>query len=217
MQLPNLNIGMYSPRFARPRQLERVNELTVDTSPLSRPEGLYVPQSPNQIAGAVWVSAVLNTYHIKNAAIEFLTQNEQDFFTYERSPKDLYSTVEIFNRKAAPYSWSYSLTRVNSWVDLLLALVEGCTVMVGGSVYESFYKAEISGIVPMPKPGEALLGGQIINMISFDQKEDTGQAIGNMGRDVGRRGLFTYRGSYLRNLQICGDFFVLVPRYEHAN
>jgi hypothetical protein len=216
-QLPNMNVGFFSPRFMRANQLGRVVRIAVDASPLSRPEGLYIPGFANQIVSALWISAVINSYHLNRGDISFLKDNEAAFMDKKTSPQDLYAAVEFLNQEACPFNWDYTLSVISSWENLLLCLMEGFTVMVGASVYESFYGAEISGIVPMPKPGEALLGGQIVNIISFDQDKDLAEVIGNQGKQCGQRGIFTYRGSHLRNLQICRDFFTLIPRYKNAN
>jgi len=106
----------------------------------------------------------------------------------------------------------FALHKVSSWKQLQLALAEGLTVMVGHTVYERFVDAEGSGVVPMPRPGEGLLGGHIVNLVGYDPVADTATALGNLGGDFGHRGMLTYRGSFIRNLSICFDFFVLVPR-----
>jgi len=218
LQMPNINVGFYEPRYARAHQLDKVDNIAVDTSALSRTEGVYIPLGfPSQTLSAIWLSAVINSRRSNKPNTEFLMETETDFMAGEKSPTDLLSAVALLNRKSKAHGWSYTLSCIGSWENLLLCLMEGNTVMVGGSVYESFQQAEISGIVPMPKPGEALLGGQIVNIVSFDQKAETGQVFGNMGTKTGRRGIFTYRGSYFRNLQICRDFFVLIPRFENAN
>ncbi len=193
--------------------LTKVNDIAVDTSGLNTPKGVYVPEEQDPTVSAVWLSAKINSFRLNQGPVAFLGETEADLAVWTHPT--LYSCVQALNERIAEPGWVFTLHRIDTWEKVLLAMLEGWTVMVGHSVYESFSSAH--GIVPMPKPGEALLGGHIVNMVSFDQEGDTAQALGNMGMKVGRRGFFTYRGSYLRNLGICRDFFVLLPRYEYDN
>ena len=215
-----MNTPVYNPRAVRAGMLNRVNEIQVDTSILNTSKGVYVPGDGNgSTICALWVSAKINGFRMNRGALGFLGDTEQGgcFWGRETFRMDMYELVDELNKKAKEHNWVFGLCRIDTWEKVLLALLEGWTVMVGGSVYESFNKAELSSIVPMPKPGEALLGGQVVNIVSFDQEEDTAQVFGNQGMNVGRRGFFTYRGSYLRNLGICRDFFVLIPRCIDVN
>jgi hypothetical protein len=198
--------------------LTKVNEIAVDTSVLNTPKGVYIPgHAGSPGVCALWVSAKINGFRMNQGPLEFLGEQDRghETWAHHRHQSDLYGLVDVLNKNAAEHGWSFILHRIDTWEKVLLAMLEGWTVMVGHSVYESFRTEHT--IVPMPKPGEALLGGHIANMVSFDQEGDVAQMIGNMGMKVGRRGFFTYRGSYLRNLGICRDFFVLIPRYEHGN
>lgn len=220
LQLPDMNMSVYKPRAAYPTMLGKVNDIAVDTSCLNTIEGLNVPESEPHYAheGAVWVSAKINSHRLGKGDPSFLGNSPGNVLkTRRRGGQGVQSSVFSLNFSSKEHGFIYTLQRIDKWESILLALLEGYTVMIGGSVYESFELAVNSGIVPMPEPGEALLGGHIVNLISFDQKEDIGVAIGNLGMQAGRRGLLTYRGSYFRNLAICRDFFVLNPRYEHAN
>lgn len=217
-QLPNLNTPVYHPRAVRSGMLKKINEIAVDTSVLNTPKGVYIPdyvEAPG--VNALWVSAKINGFRMNQGPLDFLGEKDTGHGTWAHHchQSDLYGLVAVLNQNAGHHGWSFELQRIDTWEKVLLAMLEGWTVMVGHSVYESF--SSVHSVVPMPKPGEALLGGHIVNMISFDQEGDTAQMLGNMGMKVGRRGFFTYRGSYLRNLGICRDFFVLIPRFDHAN
>lgn len=224
MQLPNLNVPVFVPRMARVNNLKRVNELTVDVTPLLRVEGtrqfMYAPdKEPNQLASAVWLSGVINLVHLKKD-MHFLGDTETTFINMippETDVTSIYALVKALDAVGREHKLRFSLSKLNKWTDLLLAIMEGYTVIVGGTEYESFKEAELTGIVPMPKPGEALLNGHVFNVIAFDQNKDMALAIGNRGMKTGKRGQFQYRGSYLRNLSICRDFFVVMPRVDHAS
>jgi hypothetical protein len=199
MQYPNMNLGVYSPRSVSARLLPKVEDLQVDTSSLVG----YVPNSTSLVANAVWLSSFINAGNKEHTSEETFVKSCK----LRYANHTIYDTVNVLNEKSNERQ--YLLSRVGSWEDMQLALMEGFTVMLGGTVYSSFSQAETSGIVPMPRPGEGLLGGQIINLISFDREKDLGWAIGNQGKDVGQEGLFQYRGSHMRNLGIFRDFFLL--------
>ena len=219
--LANMNTSVYAPRGVYSGMLRKTNDIAVDTSALSGPRGMLIPDAGEDCPvhfAALWVSAKINGARLHKNDMAFLGDRPSLAFRSEtRGSRSLYDAVDSLNSLSQDFGFVYTLQLVDKWESVLLALMEGYTVMVGGSVYEGFDSALSGSIVRMPKPGEALLGGHIVNLISFDQKEDLGVAIGNLGITVGRRGLLKYRGSYFRNLAICRDFYVLTPRYEHAN
>ena len=215
-QLPNMNTPKYVPRSVRPGMLTKINDIQIDVSNL-KPTPIDTPQ----VAIAIWLSARINTPNISKISKQpdFLGETGI-FFTHAcnvRRHTSIYGVVTYLNTIAQSSGWAYHLTRTWTWDAVKLALLEGLTVMAGGSVYSSFEKALDSGVVPMPEPGEDLLGGQIVNLIGFNQEEDIAQAIGNMGTEVGKNGIFQYRGSHLRNLGIFRDYFVLIPRYTDVS
>ena len=228
-QLPNLNIHEYIPRTVQMNQLRQLDEITVDLAPLARADELgrvylYAPEEyPSQIAASIWLSAVINLPRIsKNLGdTRLLRDTEQDFVTScllrKKSDLSLLDCTKLLNHSIASHGYQFTLNKITKWDNVLLGLMEGYTVMIGGSVYSSFESAKTSGVVPMPQPGEDLLGGQIINLVSFNRSKDLALAIGNRGICEGKRGQFQYRGSYLRNLEICRDFFILFPRIANAN
>ena len=235
VQLPNMNTPVYSPRRGV-SNLSALTDIQVDRSFLLCEDEVgnvseYVPSGPDQVINAVWLSAVINSYVTKTAQ-PHITSNDlrgilgpSELFFGDRCRSEgdqldrgsIYEVVDRLNRYTFSDHWAFSLNRIDKWNHVLIALVEGYTVMVGGSVYESFFRSENCGIVPMPKPQEDLLGGQIVNLVAFDQKNRRGTLWGNRGETVGKRGLFFCHDSYLRNLNICRDFFVLIPRILHAD
>jgi len=127
----------------------------------------------------------------------------------------LYAVIEDLNL-LDPSVHMY-LSCVHKWDMFSVALAEGYTVMVGGTVYASFILAGKTGIVPMPQKNEGLLGGHLVNVVSYDPDTDMASAIGNLGKNFGNHGYVYVRGSYLRNLGISRDFFVLrVRNRDHA-
>lgn len=226
IQYPNLNYSAkYTPISVRKSKLVNTTQIAVDISPLNREDGVvYVPGdfTQNALAGAVWVSATLNLNAAKlklGAPISTIlgdTELALPMACWGLSTS-LYVTVEQLNVKVRFYDLRFDLYRIATWDELLLGMMEGYSPLIGGTVYSSFLSAQDTGVVPMPKAGEDLLGGHIVNLVSFDRIQETGMAIGNLGMSFGNHGMLTFRGSYLRNLGICRDFFFLIPRsIEHA-
>lgn len=231
IQLPNINTPVYAPRRIRVQDLQKINDINVDLNPLMRVDRLdrsylYVPDCTNQLVSALWLSAVINcnVFSQNPGDLSFLGDTELNFLesTITREDKGLdttsiYDLTKMLDTITHPRGYRVSLAKLNSSTDMLLALMEGYTVMVGGTEYESFPEAELTGIVRMPKPGEALLRGHVFNVVSFNQEKDLALVLGNRGMEVGKRGHFQCTGSYLRNLNICKDFFVLVPRIGYGD
>jgi hypothetical protein len=178
--------------------------------------------SPRHFTGGPLLNALLLSVGINSHAPTQAVPTEEDLpVLHEHMMRttgisdSIYELVGELNKKTI---LQYTLHRIASWKQLKLALAEGLSPMVGGSVYDSFLKAETTGVVPMPKPGEGLLGGHIASLISFDPAGDIAVAFANLGPQFGHKGKIKLRGSYIRNLSISSDFFVLVPgsvEYAH--
>lgn len=221
IQYPNINYSAkYTPRSVRKSSLSTASRIDIDISPLEREGNVnYIPGDigDNILAGAIWGAAVLNLHASKIelpfSIIRILGDTELGLnVSCSGCGSSLYAIVERVNTTMASFDLCFDLYRIATWDELLLTMMEGYTPLIGGSVYSSFMTAKDTGIVPIPKPGEDLLGGHVVNLVSFDRDQDTGMAVGNLGMAFGNYGMLTYRGSYLRNLSICRDFFVLIPR-----
>lgn len=94
------------------------------------------------------------------------------------------------------------LYQLLSWEDVLSSLGSGLMPIIGGSVYSSFITD--SSYVPLPKPNESLLDVHVFGLLEFDSNKDLGKIL------LPDTTKFRYiRGSYIRNLNINKDFFVV--------
>jgi len=93
--------------------------------------------------------------------------------------------------------------RVTNLTLLKTALAEGYPAVIGINVYESFESDQVAktGIVPLPKRGEQLLGGHAILAVGY--KDDTkikGQGVvicrNSWGENWGDKGYFYLPYSY---------------------
>jgi C1A family cysteine protease len=112
-------------------------------------------------------------------------------FTVSISPK------MVQDAAAYKVSLGYSL---RSLAEVLSALSAGYPVQLGIVVYESFESDEVArtGIVPMPQPGERVMGGHAVAGYGF---ELTSEGVGcrNSWGDWGVAGNFTLPFDYFRS------------------
>jgi C1A family cysteine protease len=71
---------------------------------------------------------------------------------------------------AVPYTIT-SYHRIHTLIGIRSALAEGLPVVMGMSVYESFESEDVAktGIVPLPKRGEQLMGGHAVFIVGYKQ------------------------------------------------
>jgi C1A family cysteine protease len=95
---------------------------------------------------------------------------------------------------------------------LKAALVGGHPVAVGISIYESFESAQVAqtGVVPLPRPGEALLGGHAVAIVGFDDAKQTFLLRNSWGPHWGQGGHFTLPYAYLTNPQLASDAWAIL-------
>jgi len=85
-----------------------------------------------------------------------------------------------------------SYNRVWDLNDLKVSLAEKSPVVCGIRVYQSFESDEVSqtGLVPMPKSGEAFLGGHAILAVGYDEKKKLVIMRNSWGLEWGDHGYF---------------------------
>lgn len=93
--------------------------------------------------------------------------------------------------------------------EMLNCLAEGFPFVFGFSVYESFESLEVArtGIVPMPKKSERVVGGHAVMAAGFDQKQKRFIVRNSWGPQWGQAGYFTMAYAYLERL--AGDFWTI--------
>jgi hypothetical protein len=183
----------------------KLQQYIVDITSFKDAMKFYVPGGT---AISPTITAVWTSLRVKN----MIFPKEIDLISKLQGTIDNDYLLNIKSRLKEYYSGEYhvSLYQCPSWNTVLLALSDGNSVIVGGSVYVSFNNAfSGNGVIPMPMEKEDLLGSHAFNLVSFDKETDLGMLIGNLGTRGGNNGFFYVRGSYLRNLCINKDFFVI--------
>ena len=90
-------------------------------------------------------------------------------------------------------------------------LAAGYPFVFGFTVYESFESADVakSGVVPMPQPGEQVLGGHAVLAAGYDDSAQTFTVRNSWGPDWGQAGYFTLPYAYLTATGLSSDFWTI--------
>jgi C1A family cysteine protease len=98
------------------------------------------------------------------------------------------------------------------------SLASGTPVVFGFSVYETFEGSEVArtGVMPMPKRREQLLGGHAVLAVGYDDRSERFIVRNSWGPKWGQRGYFTMPYAYMTNPQLAQDFWTLETVEEPA-
>jgi C1A family cysteine protease len=90
-------------------------------------------------------------------------------------------------------------------------LASGLPFVCGISVYESFESNEVAqtGMVPMPQPGEQLLGGHAVLCVGFNDAKQKFTCRNSWSSSWGDQGYFYLDYQYLLNAGLASDFWTI--------
>jgi C1A family cysteine protease len=90
-------------------------------------------------------------------------------------------------------------------------LASGYPFVFGFTVYESFESPAVTktGVVPLPSPGESMLGGHAVLAVGYDDDRQRFLAMNSWGSAWGERGYFTIPYSYLTDADLSADFWTV--------
>lgn len=100
----------------------------------------------------------------------------------------------------------------NTNLDALrTCLASGSPFVFGFSVYESFESSTVArtGVVPMPKSSEELLGGHAVMAVGYDHVKQVFIVRNSWGPDWGKKGYFTIPYAYITNPDMADDFWTI--------
>jgi len=93
-------------------------------------------------------------------------------------------------------------------------LAAGRPFIIGFTVYDSFESAQVaaSGIVPMPKAGEQVLGGHCVVVLGYRWYNNQWYYLcaNSWGTSWGLNGFFWMPSTYLKDANLAGDFWAIV-------
>jgi len=111
-------------------------------------------------------------------------------------------------------SWHKTLTYLavaQAQTDMMDCLAQGYPFVFGITVYESFESelVEKTGTVPMPKPGEAVIGGHALLAVGYNQASAEVLFRNSWGTEWGTAGYGTIPFAYLTNPNLASDLWTI--------
>jgi C1A family cysteine protease/nucleoside phosphorylase len=90
-------------------------------------------------------------------------------------------------------------------------LAEGYPFVFGFTVYEAFEGAAVAktGVVPMPKSGEHVVGGHCVMAVGYDDSKRVFIVRNSWGTSWGMKGYFTMPYEYLISSHLASDFWTI--------
>ncbi len=90
-------------------------------------------------------------------------------------------------------------------------IAAGFPFVFGFTVYDSFESQEVAqtGIVPMPSPGESVLGGHCVVAVGYDDSERHFIIRNSWGRGWGQQGYCFMPYEYLMSRHLASDFWTI--------
>src|SRR6266480_4303921 len=104
-----------------------------------------------------------------------------------------------------------SYYRITSLEEMKACLADGYPFVFGFSVYESFEYPETArtGIVPMPKSSERIIGGHAVLSVGYDDATGRFLCRNSWGVGWGMQGYFTVPYAYLNDAGLADDMWTL--------
>lgn len=138
------------------------------------------------------------------AALEAKCRYSDNASKFKRKPGATAFT-DAAKRKLATY------LRCNSRVEVMSALATKKPVVIGFSCYASLETAEVdkTGIVPLPKKGERMIGGHAICLTGYDTATGLFEFKNSWSADWGDNGYGYLPFGYLDDSNLSDDFWCL--------
>lgn len=133
-----------------------------------------------------------------------------DISKFTQKPSD-----ECYNKAKEHHSIQYRAVE-QTVEQLKAALIDGFPVVFGFLVYESFESPEVArtGIMPIPKEGEQLLGGHAVSLVGFDDEKQWFVVRNSWGENWGDKGYFYMPYSFIQNPDMASDFWTVTKTVD---
>ncbi len=95
--------------------------------------------------------------------------------------------------------------------EIKTCLASGFPIVMGFTVYESFETQKVSktGIVPMPKRSEQVMGGHCVCIVGYSDATNVFFCRNSWGKDWGKNGYFQIPYDYFLNPNLASDFWTV--------
>lgn len=103
---------------------------------------------------------------------------------------------------------SYAKVAQNEY-GIKSAISQGYPVVIGFSVYSSFESIGKSGIVPMPKPAESVLGGHAVILVGYDDSTRQFCFRNSWSSKWGASGYGFFPYEYMTDKNLSSDFWII--------
>jgi C1A family cysteine protease len=108
---------------------------------------------------------------------------------------------------SAPGNKVKSTTNLASFDDVKAAIADGKAVAFGFEVFSSFQWIGSSGVMPMPKPNEGVLGGHAVLAVGYDDSKKLLTVRNSWGKGWGDKGYFYMPYDFAKNTEYTMDFW----------
>lgn len=105
---------------------------------------------------------------------------------------------------------TYAAVPQDLW-SLKSVLAGGRPVVFGFTVYSSFESQQVAntGILPMPSPSEAVVGGHAVVLVGYNDAVDRFRVRNSWGTGWGQQGYFEMPYLYVTSASLASDFWVM--------
>ena len=106
--------------------------------------------------------------------------------------------------------------RIQTLDEMRGCLAEGYPFVFGFTVYESFESDQVAktGVAPMPKPKEKVLGGHAVLAVGYDDAQKRFLVRNSWGTGWGMKGYFTLPYDYLADRNLSDDLWTIRRQEE---
>lgn len=127
-------------------------------------------------------------------------------------------TIAKFAVKPGPTCYKQALdhqvltyARIQTLDEMRTCVADGYPFVFGFTVYESFESQQVAktGVVPMPKPKEKVLGGHAVLGVGYDDGQKRFIVRNSWGTGWGMKGYFTIPYDYVADRNLADDFWTI--------